>query len=138
MEAVVVDTDVVSFSMRRDSRARPYEKFLANCVPCVSFMTIAEMRFGAELARWGAKRLEAMEQALKHYTVLPLDDATSREFARVGAEQYRNGRNQLNRSDWWIAATAKSRGLRVLTHNARHFEGIDGLSVVTFAKVEGS
>jgi predicted nucleic acid-binding protein len=33
--------------------------------------------------------------------------------------------------DAWIAATALRHGLRLVTHNRRHFEGITGLRIIS-------
>ena len=41
--AVVVDTDVVSFLYKRDTRAALYRPHLDGQLPIISFMTLAEL-----------------------------------------------------------------------------------------------
>jgi len=114
------------------SPGEPYGVFLRDCRASVCFMTVAQLRYGAINAGWGSKRVDAMEQALKNYALLSPDDATVWEFARLAVELRRQGREQTNRDDCWIAATTRRHGLRLVTHNARHFQSIAGLSIVTF------
>ncbi len=42
---VVVDTDVLSFQIKGDSRARKYDRFLTGQLWVISFMTLAELRW---------------------------------------------------------------------------------------------
>lgn len=46
MTSVVVDTDVVSFSFKRDSRIRRYRPHLLGKTLVISFMTLAELTSG--------------------------------------------------------------------------------------------
>jgi len=43
MNAVLLDTDVVSFALKGDTRAEPYRAHVAGKVLVVSFMTVAEL-----------------------------------------------------------------------------------------------
>lgn len=43
MPAVVIDTDVVSFRFKKDSRAALFQKHLLGCDWIISFMTLAEL-----------------------------------------------------------------------------------------------
>ena len=52
MTSVVVDTDVVSFLFKNDSRAQLYLPLLKNRKLLVSFMTEAELEQWILLARW--------------------------------------------------------------------------------------
>jgi len=55
---VVVDTDVYSARLIPDSTlARRYEPLLVGRAEFVSFQTVAEVRYGALLRRWGDARL---------------------------------------------------------------------------------
>ena len=50
MASVIVDTDVVSYRFKKDSRARLYRPHLVGSTPFISFMTLAE------LERWSLER----------------------------------------------------------------------------------
>jgi len=56
MKPIVLDTDVVSFLFKGDSRAPMYLSHLQNRQWLISFMTEAELEQWALLANWGAKR----------------------------------------------------------------------------------
>ena len=55
MKPVVVDTDVVSFLFKNDSRAQSYLRHLYDRQWLISFMTEAELEQGALLSNWHAK-----------------------------------------------------------------------------------
>ena len=58
MRPVVLDTDVVSFLFKGDSRAQTYFPHLQERAWLISFMTEAERQQWALLANWNAKRVE--------------------------------------------------------------------------------
>ena len=43
MDLAVVDTDIVSFRFKKDSRARLYRRHLIGRAPVIAFMTLAEL-----------------------------------------------------------------------------------------------
>jgi predicted nucleic acid-binding protein len=62
MTSVVVDTDVVSFLFKNDSRAQLYLPLLKNRKLLVSFMTEAELEQWILLARWGESRVQRFQE----------------------------------------------------------------------------
>ena len=58
MTPIVVDTDVVSFLFKNDSRAQLYLPLLRNHELLVSFTTEAELEQWILLAKWGADRIQ--------------------------------------------------------------------------------
>ena len=58
MSAVVLDTDVVSFLFKNDTRAGGYLRHLRDRRWLISFMTEAELEQWALLSNWHAKRIE--------------------------------------------------------------------------------
>jgi len=57
---VVADTNIVSYLFKRDSRAAPYRPHLAGRLVVLSFMTLAELDYWAEVHAWGAHRRERL------------------------------------------------------------------------------
>jgi hypothetical protein len=53
MNPLLIDTDVISFLFKRDTRAELYRPHLQNTLPLVSFMTIAELEQWALIRNWG-------------------------------------------------------------------------------------
>jgi predicted nucleic acid-binding protein len=129
--SVLVDTNVVSYLVKGDSRGDRYADDLKDRRLCISFITVAELRFGALYRDWKPKRIERMEQTIRSYVVVPYDDQITREWARIAADAVRAGRNKVDRSDWWIAACAIRHRLPLVTHNPRDFEKIAGLVLVS-------
>jgi len=60
----LVDTDVVSFVLKGDTRAALYRPQLNGRLLAVSFMTVAELLYGALVRHWGAVRRAQLEQHL--------------------------------------------------------------------------
>lgn len=80
---LVVDTDVVSYVFRRDTRAELFRSTLAGRVLIVSFMTVAELERWALGRDWGPARMAALERYLHSFVVHPFDRALCRRWAEV-------------------------------------------------------
>ena len=65
MAVVVVDTDVVSYLFKSDSRALAYEEHLAGNERLVSFMTLAELDRWSLARHWGSPRKLKLEGAVE-------------------------------------------------------------------------
>ena len=127
--ARVLDTDVVSFLFKGDTRAELYRPHLASPPFVLSFMTVAEMR--RALARdWGAARRQALEAYLARYVLLYANDALCDRWADATDSARRAGR-PIAAADAWVAATALQQGVPLVTHNGAHFAGVAGLSVLS-------
>jgi tRNA(fMet)-specific endonuclease VapC len=128
----VVDTDVVSFLFRNDSRAALYRPHLAGRVLTISFMTLAELDQWSLERNWGAARQQRLAEHLADYTVYPYDRDLCRWWATVRVASRRLGR-PIEVADAWIAATALLYGIPLITHNPGHFVNVPGLAVISEA-----
>ncbi len=101
----------------------------------ISPVTLAELRFGAEIASDPAtrqRRLAALHR-LEHKPLLPIDGATGGIFGSLAAQIKAGGRQHRYRiQDLWLASQALQHACRFLTRNLRDFEDIPGLSLVTY------
>jgi tRNA(fMet)-specific endonuclease VapC len=129
---VLVDTDVVSYAVRGDSRAELYRPHLQGRDVLVAFITVAELHRGALVRAWGPDRRRRLEQHLARFGLVGFDRALCLVWATMMAAAARRGR-VLAANDSWIAATALYAGIPLVTHNHRHFVGIDGLQVISAA-----
>jgi len=71
MKPVVLDTDVVSFLFKNDTRASLYLSFLQDRQWLISFMTEAELEQWALLSNWQKKRIEWLRIFLGRFVVVP-------------------------------------------------------------------
>lgn len=125
---LLLDTNVVSYLLRGDTRAADYAPLLEGNRLAISFMTVAELFEWAAVRRWGQPRRQQLEQALAHYIVIPADIALCRVWGQLRAQQ-RSAGTTIASQDAWIAATALHHALPLVTHNPSDFQHIDGLDV---------
>jgi predicted nucleic acid-binding protein len=78
METVLVDTDVVSYLLKGDSRAAAYAPLVQGKIIAISFMTVAELYQWAAVRHWGPQRVAHLAQTLANYLVVPTDDQMCR------------------------------------------------------------
>ena len=132
MAAVVIDTDILSFRFKKDSRARLYRKHLVGRDWVLSFMTLAELDLWANTHNWGSDRRAKLELFLGSYAVLYPDRDVCRLWAEVSDGARRNGR-PIECADAWIATTALALGVGLVTHNPADYLGVNGLTVFSEA-----
>lgn len=129
---LLIDTNIVSFLFKKDSRADLYAPWLRNQELAVSFVTAAELYKWPLERGWGQEKQAALDRFVRSFLLLPYDNALARTWARLMADAKRRG-NVPNFADAWIAATALRHDLALVTHNPKHFAGIEGLTVWTKA-----
>lgn len=83
---------------------------------------------GAIRARWGPRRLTALEEHLHGYAILPIDLPVADEWARLSARCLDRGLVKED-NDLWIAATASRHALALATLD-RGQQDIPGLRVI--------
>lgn len=130
MEIVVVNTDVVSFLFKKDSRAVSYAAHLAGKDMIISFMTVAELWQWASQKNWGETKRRRLSEHIQDFTILHSDDDLCLKWAEVVESGRRNGR-PIDTADAWIAATALLHKVPIVTHNRKHYAGVDGLTIVS-------
>lgn len=130
MSVLLLDTDVVSFLFKNDTRAGAYAPYLNGQTLAISFMTVGELYQWAAVHNWGRRRTQQLEDRLRTYVVIPFDAAVCRAWGNVRAMGQRAGQ-PISVQDAWIAATALHHHLPLVTHNAKHFEAVPGLTIIT-------
>ncbi len=130
MSGLIVDTDVVSFLFKNDSRAEDYLRFLEGQLCFISFMTEAEMELWTLIAGWGPPRIARFQQFLRLFTVVPSSRDLVVAWAQVMSASRKRGR-RLETADAWIAATALLHDVPLVTHNASDYEGVPDLRIIT-------
>ncbi len=128
-DRLVVDTDVISFAFKGDTRAKFYEPHLNGRQIVISFMTVAELYRWSEEKNWGMKRAVSLEQHMRNFIVCPADPKLCKIWGRVMAESKIRGQN-MSCADAWIAATALSFEIPLVTHNGKHYSGVTNLKII--------
>jgi tRNA(fMet)-specific endonuclease VapC len=134
MTPVVLDTDVVSFLFKHDSRAERYVPHLHNRQWLISFMTEAELEQWALLSNWQPKRIDWLRLFLAKFAIVPSSRDLVLKWAEVMVAARRSGR-RLETADAWIAATAALYDAPLMTHNSSDYLGVPGLKVITESHV---
>ena len=130
---LVVDTDVASFVFKWHPEFAPrYVAILRGSELVVSFMTLAEMRQGALDANWGPRKRDVLETYLADFSVLHSDSLLCSTWAAVRNKSTRKG-PQMGFADAWIAATALTVSVPLVTHNPKDNRHLDGLQLVSTA-----
>jgi predicted nucleic acid-binding protein len=101
----------------------------------MSPITLAELRFGAEIAPDPGirqQRLAALRR-LERKPLLYIDGTTGSIFGSLAAQIKSAGRQHRYRvQDLWLASQALQHACRLLTRNAHDFEDIPGLNLVLY------
>lgn len=130
---VVVDTGIFSASISRRRRARfePQVGLMAGHQIFLAAVTVAELRYGALVASWGAQRRQRLGQTIAATTVVPVSDAllTTTAQLRHACRQVGHALHEpVHANDLWIAASAVHIGAPLLTADAV-FHDVPGLKL---------
>lgn len=132
VEMVVVDTDVMSYVFKDDTRAALYEPHLAGKDLIISFVTFAELQRWAIASNWGASKRHKLAEYLSTVLIFHSDDDLCVQWAKITEDGRRRGR-PIQPSDAWIAATALLHDVYLITHNRRDFDSVTGLKLISEA-----
>ena len=130
MNTLLLDTDIVSFFLKGDSRANKYASIVQGNRLALSFMTVAELFQWAAVRNWGQSRIAGLEKSLQNYLIIPIDIEVCRIWGNLRAERQAIGK-VISPQDAWIAATAIRHNLPLVTNNAKDFQNISKLQVIT-------
>jgi len=132
---VVVDTNVfgAGLTQRTEALAERYRPHTQGRPVFISFITVAELEYGAERARWGDQRTARLEERIGRARIVPPTRDLIRAYASFRAECARVGHalgQREHEADRWIAATALWLGLPVVAHDGV-FRDAPGLTLIT-------
>jgi len=132
MDGYLLDTDTCVSRIRRkfDIDQRIAQVGKRNC--CVSEITIAELRFGAERGNQREEQMLLIDTMYEEFTVLPISDAI-RHFAAEKARLWSIGQ-KIADFDLLIGATAVYHELILVTNNTKHFERIQAIRLDNWMK----
>ena len=123
----MLDSDTVSFALRGQGRvgAKLLEQSPSDL--CMSSLTLAELRFGAEAKR-SRKLHRLIDTFAESVPAVPFDAEAAGRFGSVAAALARAG-TPIGIVDTLIAAQAVARELTLVSNNTEHFERVAGLKL---------
>lgn len=123
----LLDTDSVSLALRGQGEVAARIKGQKPSNLCVSAITMAELRYGAD--RKGSRKLHVLiDTFASAIEVVSFDEAAAMEFGRIGALLAERG-TPIGEFDVLIAAHAVALRRTLVTNNTRHFSRVPGLSL---------
>jgi tRNA(fMet)-specific endonuclease VapC len=127
MSLLMLDTDISSYIIKRRPPflAERFDKHAQEL--CVSVITAAELRFGAEKAK-RPKLSELVEEFLGRLQILDWTNDVTFHYAKARAA-LENAGTPIGNMDLLIAAHALCEDSTVVTNNVKHFEQVPGLKI---------
>lgn len=126
----MLDTDSVSFALRGEGRVGERILALRPSALCISSITLAELRYGADKRR--SRKLHRLIDAFAGaLTVASFEIAAADRFGVVAVALDRRG-TPIGGFDALIASHALALSLTLVTRNAKHFGRVDGLRMVSW------
>ena len=126
----LVDTDwAIEYLHSRE----PVTRRLVELFPhglAISIVSIAELYEGEVNSANPEREVRLLQEFLADVAIIPLDDVICCIFARERSRLRASG-NLIGDLDILIGATSLRRGLTLLTNNRRHFERLQGLSIIS-------
>jgi len=125
----LLDTDICSYVMKRsnDALLKRLQKVSVSDV-CVSVITKSELLYGVEVSPRRQQDETALNAFLNYVEVLDFPDKASLHYVQIRSH-LKNLGTMIGGNDLFIAAHARSLGLRLVTHNTREFGRVPRLAI---------
>jgi len=94
----------------------------------ISAITVAELYFGAYNSGRKKENIALIDDLLDEINIIAFDENIGKYFGAIKAELKSKG-EIINDSDMFIAATAVSNHLILITNNEKHFRRIEELKI---------
>lgn len=123
----LLDTDTVSYALRGEGGVGARIREHKPSDLCISAITLAELRFGADRKR--SRKLHALIDTFAGAVeVAPFGEVAALEFGRIAAILADRG-SPIGELDALIAAHTVALRCTLVTNNVRHFTRVPGLAV---------
>jgi tRNA(fMet)-specific endonuclease VapC len=127
MPRFMLDTDTCSYIMKR---SHPLVLKRLQSMPvddvCMSVVSKAELLYGVAVSPRQEQDAAALAAFLPYVEAVALDDDAALHYAEIRADLKRRGA-MIGANDLFIAAHARSLGLKLVTNNTAEFERVPGL-----------
>ena len=134
MPRFMLDTDTCSYIMKR---SHPLVLKRLQAVPvndvCMSVITKAELLYGVEVSPRRAHDATALAAFLPYVEIIDFSDEAAHHYGEIRADLKNRGA-LIGANDLFIAAHARSLGLRLVTNNTSEFGRVKGLTVENWTR----
>ena len=129
MARYMLDTDTCSNIMKRSNQT-VVKRLRAVPVAdvCISVITKSELVYGVEVLPRREQDATALRAFLPHVEVLEFPAAAATHYAEIRADLKKRGQ-MIGANDLFIAAHARTLGLRLVTNNTAKFGRVKGLTL---------
>jgi predicted nucleic acid-binding protein len=125
-EVLVCDTSFLGHAENARHRPSLYQHWdremldrISRAILAITPFTLAEVRFGYRAKGFGAARVAAIENNLRSFLLIPLDEQALETYVDLKVELRHAGR-ALGFHDCWIAAVAISQGRPLISCDRGH------------------
>lgn len=133
-ENFLVDTDIIIYWLNNKFPSINAKiKSIDDDKIFISSITVAELFYGAFNSSNTNNNLKVVTGLTQNINILNFDPKTGQEFGRIKAELKKSGKI-INDSDLFIAATAITHQMTLVTNNENHFERIKNLPIENWSK----
>ena len=127
MARYMLDTDTCSYIMKRSNQAVLHRlQAITVSDVCMSVITKSELLHGVEVSPRRIHDAAALQAFLPHVEVLEFPSDAASHYAQIRSELRKRGQ-MIGANDLFIAAHARSLGLRLVTNNTAEFGRVRGL-----------
>lgn len=130
----LVDTDIIIYWLK-DKYPQIKKKIekIEECRIFISSITVAELYFGAYNSSKLDDNLKLISELISEINILNFDPKSGEHFGKLKSALKNKGK-MLNDSDLFIAATAISNNMILVTNNEKHFQRIENLTTQNWTK----
>jgi tRNA(fMet)-specific endonuclease VapC len=133
MSKYLLDTDISVFYLRGKYNLNRKLKEIIGYDNCfISEITLAELKFGAELSERVEENLSSVNEFANKIGILPIFNSLDL-YAKEKARLRKTG-SMIDDFDLLIGCSAAKNGLILVTNNENHFERINNINIENWIK----
>jgi len=126
--AYLIDTDIVIFGLKGDSRVQGWMVKNQNVPKSISVITFGELIYGARKSKHPEKNIATTNRIAELFPIIDINKGIIEVFGEIKAKLEQKG-TRIEDMDLLIAATAIYMDLSLVTNNKSHFSRINDLAI---------
>jgi len=124
---ILLDTDVCIEILRGNQRIIEKRTVCDERV-AISFMTVAELYYGAEKSKYSSKNINPIEEFFLSLDIINTDLEILKKFGELKSTLYKKN-ILLPDADILIASVALTKCSKLITGNSKHFDRFENLTI---------